>query len=61
MLWAAAAMCFFRFLRTGEMVAPPGASFEPSIHLLVGDVSIDSWSAPTYIVVNVKASKMDPF
>ena len=36
MLWAAAAMCFFGFLKTGEVVAPPGASFDPSIHLSVG-------------------------
>ena len=39
MLWAAAAMCFFGFLRTGEVVAPPGASFDSSIHLSVEDVS----------------------
>ena len=49
------------FLRTGEVVAPPGASFDPSVHLTVGDVSVDSWSAPSYVAVNIKASKTDPF
>ena len=54
-------MCIFRFLRTGEVVAPPGASFDPSIRLSVGNVSVNSRSAPTYVAVNIKASKMDLF
>ena len=61
MLWAAAATCFFGFLRKGEAVVPPGASFDSSIHLSVGDVSVDSRSATTYVAVNIKASKTDPF
>ena len=61
MLWIAATMCFFGFLRVGEIVAPPGSGFDPNIHLSVGDVSMDSSSAPTYLAVNTKASKTDPF
>ena len=33
MLWAVVTVCFFRFLRAGEFVAPPGSGFDPSIHL----------------------------
>ena len=61
MLWAAATMCFFGFLRAGEVVAPPDSSFDPCVHLSVGDVSVDSRSAPKYLAVNIKASKTDPF
>ena len=45
----------------GEIVAPPGSGFDPNIHLSVGDVSMDSSSAPTYLAVNIKASKTDQF
>ena len=61
MLWAAATMCFFGFLRVGEVVVPSDSAFDPSVHLLVADVSVDSHSEPTYIAVNIKASKTDPF
>ena len=61
MLWTAATMCFFGFLKVGEIVAPPGSGFDPNIHLSVGDVSVDSQSAPTYLAVNIKSSKTDPF
>ena len=37
------------------------SGFDPNIHLSVGDVSMDSQSAPTYLAVNIKASKTDPF
>ena len=61
MLWAAVTMCFFGFLRVGEIVAPPGSGFDPSIHLSVGDVSVYSHSIPSYLAVSIKASKTDPF
>ena len=61
MLWAAATMCFFGFLRAGEVVVPSDSAFDPSIHLTVKDISVDSHSSPSYIAVNIKASKTDPF
>lgn len=61
MLWAAAAMCFFGFLRVGEVVAPSDSTFDPSVHLSATDISVDSHSSPTYVAVNIKASKTDPF
>ena len=61
MLCTAATMCFFGFLRVGEIVAPPWSGFDPNIHLSEGDVCVDSHSAPTYLAVNIKASKTDQF
>ena len=46
MLWAAATMCFFGFLRAGEVVVPSDSAFDPSIHLTVKDISVDSHSSP---------------
>ena len=61
LLWAAATMCFFCFLRCGEVVDPSLSSFNPSVHLCYGDVALDSADPPTLIQVRLKASKMDPF
>ena len=61
MLWAAATMCFFGFLRAGEVVTPTDSSFDPSIHLTVANMSVDSHSAPSYLAVRIKASKTDLF
>ena len=35
MLWAAATMCFFGFLRVGEVVVPSDSAFDPTVHLSV--------------------------
>ena len=61
MLWAAATMCFFSFLRAGEVVVPSDSAFNPSIHLTVKDIRVDSHFSPSYITVNIKASKTNPF
>ena len=61
MLTAASCMCFFGFLRSGEVVAPPGKDFDSSVHLSVGDVKVDSRAKPTYLEVSIKASKTDVF
>ena len=61
MLWAAATMCFFGFLRSGEVVAPSEGSFDPAVHLAYADVRTDSNSPPQMLEVRIKASKTDPF
>ena len=61
MLWAAACMCFFGFMRAGELVVPSDSSFNPSCHLAFGDVLVDSRDSPNYLAVRIKASKTDPF
>ena len=61
MLWAAAVMYFFGFLRAGEVVVPSDSSFDPNIHLTPADISVDSHSSPSYLAIRIKASKTDPF
>ena len=61
MLWAAATVCFFGFLRAGEIVAYLGSGFDSSIHLSVWDISVNSRSVPTYLTVSIKAFKTDWF
>ena len=61
MLWVASCMCFFGFLRSGEVVVPSDAGYDRSCHLSVEDVCVDSVSAPSFLEVHIKASKMDPF
>ena len=60
-LWAAACMCFFGFMRVGELVVPSDSGFDSSHHLAVGDVLVNNQTSPSYLVVSVKASKTDPF
>ena len=59
MLWAACCLGFFGFLRAGEFTT--NSSFDPSIHLTVGDVQADSLVDPTCFKVHIKCSKTDPF
>ena len=61
MLWVAMNMCFFGFLRAGEVCTPSGASYDPSWHLCVQDLALDSHINPTKLFVTIKASKTDPF
>ena len=61
MLWAAAYMYFFGFLRSGEVVVPSDSGYDPSVHLSFGDVRLDSTTDPQFLEVRIKASKMDPF
>ncbi len=54
-------MCFFGFLRSGEVVVPSAKSFDPEVHLCSGDVRVDSRESPSYLEVKIKASKTDVF
>jgi len=61
MLWAAASICFFGFLRSGEITIPTDSSFDDSRHLTFQDISVDSLDDPSKLRVHIKASKTDPF
>ena len=61
MLWAASCMCFFGFLRAGEIVVQSVAEYDESSHLSYGDVRVNDTSNPQYLVIHLKASKTDPF
>ncbi len=59
MLWAAATLAFFGFMRSGELTVPSTRSFNPEVHLTWQDVAVDSMTNPTVIKVQLKASKTD--
>ena len=61
LIWAACCLCFFGFLRAGELTVPDGCSFDPRSHLGVGDVAVDDKKLPSLIRIRIKQSKMDPF
>ena len=55
MLWAACCTCYFGFFRSGEICVPSAKEYDPSAHLSISDIAVDSLS------VNIKASKIAPF
>ena len=59
MLWAASVLCFFGFLRSGEITAPSQSSYNPETHLSWGDVAVDDHNVPTMIRMTLKRSKTD--
>ena len=61
LIWAACCLCFFGFLRAGELTVPDGRSFDPKSHLGVGDVAVDDKRSPSLIRIRIKQSKTDPF
>ena len=61
LMWAAACLCFFGFLRSGEVVMPSEREYDPDVHLCYQDIKVDSHQSPTYLQVTLKASKTDPF
>ncbi len=61
MLWAAVTLCFFGFMRSGELTVPSDQAFDPSTHLTVGDVTVDDGANPSMLKLHLKTSKTDPF
>jgi len=61
MLWAACTLCFFGFLRSGEISVPSDNCYDPGAHLSLTDVAVDDLSNPSVLQVRIKASKTDPF
>ena len=52
---------FSGFLRSGEATLPSASAYNPGAHLSIEDVQVDSRSAPSKVLVRIKASKTDPF
>lgn len=61
MLWAASCVCFFAFLRVGEMTVLSDSSLDPIVHLGVSDVAVDNPREPSTVRIRIKQSKTDPF
>ena len=61
MLWAAATLCFFYFLRSGEITVPSDTTYDEGANLGFRDVAVDNLQDPKSVRVRIKASKTDPF
>ncbi len=62
LIWAACCLCFFAFLRVGEMtVGPSEKDHDPGVHLSIGDIGLDHPRRPSFLRVTIKQSKTDPF
>ena len=61
MLWAAACVGFFGFLRAGEFTVPSTETYDPEVHLNLADLALDSHVEPTVARIRIKQSKTDPF
>ena len=58
MLWAACCLGCFAFPRSGEFTAP-ASTFDPTWHLSLQDILIDSHATPSMLEIKIKASKTD--
>ena len=56
MIWAASLLCFFGFLRSGEITIPSVAAYDASTHLSPSDISADIPSQPTVVQLRIKQS-----
>ena len=61
MLTAAALTCFYGFFRAGEITVPSIEAYDPVAHLSIGDVSMDSNTQPTTMMLHLRKSKCDQF
>lgn len=61
LIWAACCLCFFAFLRVGEMTTPDTRSYDPGAHLCYADIALDDARKPSFMRVRIKQSKTDPF
>ena len=61
MLWAACCVCFFGFMRAGEITVPSQTAYDAGVHMNFGDVSVDDILKPAMISLQLKSSKTDPF
>ena len=59
MFWAAFTLCFFSFIRSGELCCTSGGTFDQSRDLTPHDISVDDARNPQ--TMNLKCSKANPF
>ena len=61
MVWAACCLCFFAFLRVGEMTVLDDMAYDPSVHPSIKDILVDNSSNPSSMCIKIKQLKTDPF
>ena len=61
MIWAATTLCFFGFMRVGELTTLAVSLYDPDMHLCVADIAVDSLCAPLIMNIMIKQSKTNLF
>ena len=61
LIWAASCICFLGFLRAGKITVANDSSYDPTVHLSLGDIALDNNRRPFLVRVTIKQSKTDPF
>ena len=62
MLWAAMCLCFLAsYVQVKQWLQTKQSSILPSIKHAYANIAVDSVSKPTYLQINIKQSKTDPF
>lgn len=61
MYWAVCCSCCFGFLRSGEICVPSPNKYDPTAHLSITDIAVDSHDKPSIISLKIKVSKTNPF
>ncbi len=59
MLWVACCIAFFAFLRVGELTVPDDNSYDPVVHLSMGDIAISDSRTPSAVRIHIKQLKTD--
>ena len=54
-------ICYFGFLRAGEITAPSEQAYDPGVHLNFADMAVDNKKDPSILKLSIKSSKTDPF
>ena len=49
MLWAASSLCFFGFLRSGEVTVPTDTASDEAMRISFKDVAVDKLNEPTMV------------
>ena len=58
-IWAACCIAFFGWLRVSKFTTPTQSHFNPSNHLSLSDIALDSRTSPQVIRITLKQSKTD--
>ena len=61
MLWAAFTLCFFSFMRSGELCCTSSGTFDQSQDLTPHDISVNDARNPQTMKEHLKCSKTEPF
>ena len=61
MIWAASCLVYFGLLRVSELTSSADDHFNPSMDLLLSDVTLDNRASPSLIQITIKHSKGDQF